>query len=184
MMLTQAGVAVTQDPAQVDEDEIKHSCRAAGMKAEEVAEALAEVKAQRVSGRHRGSLVIGADQMLDLDGAWFDKPRNLDEARGHLRSLRGKTHRLISCAVVVGDGHRLWHHTDLAQLTVRPFSEAFLDNYLETVGDKALGSVGAYQLEGVGAQLFTRVQGDFFTVLGLPLLPLLEFLRIRGALEV
>lgn len=182
-MLANAGVHIVQDAAQVDEDEIKRSCRAAGLKVDEVAEALAETKAQRVSGRHRGALVIGADQMLELEDLWLDKPEGADGARRQLQMLRGKTHRLISCAVVVRDGDRLWHHTDMAQLTVRPFSDAFLDRYLTLVGDGVLTSVGGYQLEGLGAQLFTRVQGDFFTVLGLPLLPLLDFLRMQGALD-
>ena len=181
-MLMNAGVAFTQDTAQVDEDEVKHSCRAAGLKADEVAEALAEMKAQRVSGRHRGALVIGADQMLDLDGVWFDKPRDTEEAREHLAALRGKTHRLVSCAVVAQDGQRLWHRVDVARMTVRPLSDAFLDQYLTDVGSAALSSVGAYQLEGIGAQLFSRIEGDFFTILGLPLLPVLDFLRVRGVL--
>ena len=179
-MLESAGVPVILQPAAVDEEEVKLSLRAEGISATGVAEALAELKAQRVTRRHPGQLVVGADQMLECDGIWFDKPTGRDQAREQLRALRGKTHRLISCAVVVRDGERLWHHTDQARLHMRPFTDAFLEEYLDHAGDSVLQSVGAYQLEGLGAQLFHRVEGDFFTVLGLPLLPLLGFLRVHG----
>lgn len=181
-MLERAGVAVRRHPAAVDEEEVKLSCRAAGLTADEVAEALAELKAQRVSPRHPGAIVIGADQMLECEGAWFDKPADLAAARRQLEALSGRRHRLVSCVVAVRDGQRLWHHSEAALLTMRPLSPAFLDAYLAAVGDAALGSVGAYQVEGLGAQLFARVQGDFFTVLGMPLFPLLDFLRIQGVL--
>ena len=179
-MLEQAGVSAILDKPLVDEDEVKAAGRAEGVPADAVAEALAELKAQRITRRHPGALVVGADQMLECEGRWFDKPADRAAARAQLLDLRGKTHRLVSCAVVVRDGERLWHKIDSARLTMRNFSESFLDDYLDRVGDDVLHSVGAYQLEGLGAQLFQRVEGDFFTILGLPLLPLLGFLRVHG----
>lgn len=179
-MLEQAGVSAVLDRPLVDEDEVKAAGRAEGVSADIVAEALAELKAQRITRRHPGALVVGADQMLECEGRWFDKPADRAAARAQLLDLRGKTHRLVSCAVVVRDGERMWHRIDSARLTMRNFSEAFLDEYLDRVGDDVLHSVGAYQLEGLGAQLFHRVEGDFFTILGLPLLPLLGFLRVHG----
>ncbi|HYD31825.1 MAG TPA: Maf family protein [Azospirillaceae bacterium] len=182
-LLEQAGLTIACYPASVDEEEIKLSCRAAGLKPDEVAEALADLKAQRVSPRHPGRFVIGADQMLECEGRWFDKPADRARARTQLQDLRGKRHRLISAVVVMKDGQRLWHHIDSATLTMRPFSDGFLDHYLDAVGDDVLHSVGAYHLEGLGAQLFARVEGDYFTILGLPLLPVLDFLRVNGVLE-
>ena len=128
-------------------------------------------------------LVIGADQMLECEGVWFDKPESLAEAADHLAKLGGRSHTLISCACVVRDGARLWHHIDRARLTMRPLSQAFIASYIEQVGEAALTSVGAYQLEGHGAQLFSKIEGDYFTILGLPLLPLLDFLRHHGVIE-
>lgn len=181
-LLHNAGVPVAADPAAIDESAVKQALHADGAKAEDVAEALAEMKAQRASRRHPGALVIGADQMLDCNGIWFDKPSDLDHARAQLLALRGRTHVLISGAVAVRDGERLWHRTDRARLTMRPFSDAFLDVYLAQLGPAVLQSVGGYQLEGLGAQLFAKVEGDYFTILGLPLLPLLDYLRTCGVL--
>lgn len=183
-LLRRAGVAVEAEAAAIDEAAVKQALHADGAKPEDVAEALAEMKAQRVSRRRPGALVIGADQMLDCNGVWFDKPPDLDHARAQLLALRGKTHALISGAVAVRDGERLWHRTDRARLTMRPFSDGFLEWYLAQTGPAALTSVGAYQLEGLGAQLFAKVEGDYFTILGLPLLPLLDYLRTRGVLAV
>lgn len=179
-MLENAGLEVVCEPARVDEEEVKLSMRAAGMKPEEVAEALAELKAARIAAKLPGVHVIGADQMLECDGRWFDKPVDRAGAAAQLKALSGRTHRLISSAVVFHNGVRIWHGIDHATLTMRPLSDAFIDHYLEQVGDAALASVGGYQLEGAGAQLFVKVTGDFFTILGLPLLPLLGFLRTRG----
>jgi len=179
-MLRQAGLSIQQEAAGVDEDMVKQSLRSEGSDAAHVALTLADLKAQHISRRHPDAFVIGADQMLECNGVWFDKPPDMGHARGHLEALRGKKHELITAAVVVRAGARIWQHVDRAALTMRPFSDTFIDSYLETVGDEVCGTVGAYRLEGVGAQLFSRVDGDFFTILGLPLLPLLDFLRGHG----
>lgn len=175
-ILAGAGIEHVRDPSGLDESEIKTQNRdpaiAAGL--------LAEAKAAQVSERHPGALVIGADQILDLDGFWFDKPRSRGEAEAHLRKLRGLTHTLLSAVSVVRDGRPLWRHVGEARLTVREFGDAFLAAYLEQAGPDILDSVGAYRLEGLGSQLFSEIKGDYFTVLGLPLLPLLAFLRGQG----
>lgn len=179
-MLRAAGVEVVCEKPAVDEDEVKHALRAEGAKAIQVADTLAELKAQRVSRRHRDAYVIGADQMLECGGIWFDKPADADHAFAHLRALSGRSHALISAVVVCRGGERIWGENDSARLTIRDLSDEFIRSYLAAIGPAAFESVGAYQLEGRGAQLFTRVEGDFFTILGLPLLPLLAFLRLHG----
>jgi septum formation protein len=176
-MLADAGVVVLAEAAAVDEAEVRAGLRAERATAAQAAETLAELKALRVARRHPGALVIGADQMLDCNGVWFDKPVDRVQARAQLQALRGRPHELISAVCVVRDGARIWHADDRARLTMRNFSDGFLDEYLAREGDGVLGSVGAYRLEGLGVQLFQRVEGDFFTVLGLPLLALLDFLR-------
>lgn len=181
-LLKNAGVDFEVEAAHVDEGEIKLALQAEGATAAQTAETLAELKAQRVSRRYPGMLIIGADQMLDCNGVWFDKPEDLDHATAHLRALRDRDHMLLSAVCVVRDGVRLWHHNEVATLTMRNLSDAFINDYLARVGEDALTSVGAYQLEGRGIQLFARVKGDYFSILGLPLLPLLDFLRGHGAL--
>jgi septum formation protein len=171
---------VTCEPAHVDEAELKDAMRADGAKVDVIAEALAELKATRVSRRHPGALVIGADSMIECGDVQFDKPPDPAHAVAQLLALAGRTHRLLSAAVVMRDGVRIWHQVDAARLTMRGFDRGYAERYVATIGNAALSSVGAYQLEGIGAQLFTRVEGDFFTVLGLPLLPLLDFLRGHG----
>ncbi len=182
-MLRQAGVSFDVHVAPVDEDGIKSALRQEGADASQTAETLAEVKALRVSLNYPGRIVIGADQMLDCQGQWFDKPANLAAAAGQLKSLRGQTHHLHSAVVAVRDGQRLWHYRDRATLTMRNFSDDFLATYLDRAGDAVLSSVGAYQVEGLGAQLFAAWIGDHFTILGMPLLPLLDFLRENGELS-
>jgi septum formation protein len=179
-LLEQAGVAVTIEPAAVDETAIKESCRRQGTPIEICAEILAEMKAQRISKNYPEALVLGADQMLECGDVWFDKPSDRAAAAAQLRDLRGNTHVLMTSIVAMRGGRRLWHCTDRARLTMRCFSDEFLSSYLDRAGDLVLASVGAYQLEGLGAQLFDRIQGDYFTILGLPLLPLLDFLRSQG----
>jgi septum formation protein len=176
-LLTNAGIPCIADPGAVDEEEVKQAMKMEGAPATAVAETLAELKAMRVAPRHGGALVFGADSMLECNGIWFDKPADRDHAAAHLTALSGRTHRLISSAVCVQNGARIWHHTAIAALTMRPLSRAFIDAYLEAAGAAVQRSVGAYQLEGLGAQLFSRIEGDYFTVLGLPLLPILAFLR-------
>jgi septum formation protein len=180
-LLAQAGIEVRRDAAGIDEDEIKRSFRHEGGDAASCAAALAEAKALRVSQRHADELVIGADQMLDCGGVWFDKPRNRAEARAQLVALRGKRHELVSAVAVVRNGAVIWHTIDRSRLTMRAFSDRFLEAYLGALGDDALAAVGVYQIEGPGAQLFERIEGDYFSILGLPLLPLLAFLRGHGA---
>lgn len=181
-LLRNAGIAVEVCPAMVDEESIKASFAAERADVLDCAMVLAEMKAVRISARNPGRLVIGADQILDLDGRWFDKPESLAEARRHLLALRGKTHRLISTAVIALNGARIWADHDSASLTMRMFSDSFIDTYLEQTGESILSSVGAYHLEGLGAQLFDRISGDYFTILGLPLLRLLDYLRGRGVI--
>lgn len=176
-LMRAAGLDFEQVPAHVDEDAIKVSLKAEGAAAADCALALAEFKAGTVSQRYPEALVIGADQMLECEGVWFDKPKDMAGARSHLVSLRGKTHTLSNSAAVALNGSPIWHHTSVAKLTVRPFSDSFLDEYLAAAGPAAMSSVGAYQLEGHGAQLFSKVEGDFFTILGLQMLEFLAFLR-------
>ena len=178
-MLEDAGLAFKAQSPRVDEEAAKASLRAQGLKPRYQADALAELKALSVS-RGSADFVIGADQMLAIEGDVLDKPKDLAEARTHLTRLRGRTHELITAAVIAREGAIIWRHIDTPRLKMRPFSDAFLDDYLERAGDSALHSVGAYQLEGLGAQLFERVEGDYFSVLGLPLLPLMAFLREHG----
>jgi septum formation protein len=179
-VLRQAGLAIEIMPARVDEAAVKHAQRAERATVDACALALAALKAQQVSRQDAGALVIGADQMLDCDDFWFDKPADRAQAAANLRALRGKTHVLVGAVTVVRDGAVLWQHVARARMTMRPFTDAFLERYLDAAGDAALDSVGAYQLEALGVQLFAHIDGDHFTILGLPLLPLLDFLRQYG----
>jgi septum formation protein len=181
-VLAGAGLAFTAEAAAVDEAAIKESAQAEGIPAADAAMLLAEAKAQRIARRHPEALVIGADQMLVCEGRWFDKPVGLDGAREHLRVLRGRTHELVSALVCWRHGARVWQHLARPRLTMRNFSDEFLEAYLAAEGEAVLSSVGAYRLEGPGVQLFSRVEGEHGAILGLPLLPLLEFLRGHGVL--
>lgn len=181
-LLRNAGVEIAIDPGRIDEDAVKAAMLAEEAPPRDIADKLAELKSLRTGGRHPGHLVLGADQVLVSKGQMFDKPRDLAEARAHLEQLRGTTHQLLSAAVITQDAEPVWRHIGQARLTMRPVSDRFLDEYLEALGDLALTSVGCYHLEGLGAQLFARVEGDYFTVLGLPLLEVLGFLRARGVL--
>ena len=181
-LLATAGVEVRVEPAAVDEEAVKQTYRAKGHAAVECALALAEAKARRVAGRHDRAFVIGADQILVCDGLWFDKPSDLGAARAQLKALRGRAHQLATAVCVVQNGTRIWHTVKQPHLLMREFSDLFLDNYLAMEEAAVLGTVGAYRLEGRGLQLFERVEGDYFAILGLPLLELLGFLRERGQL--
>jgi septum formation protein len=176
-LLRSAGVIFDTIPAKVDEDSVKESLAAEGASATQCAETLAELKAVKISQRQPNTLVVGADQLLECGGKWFDKPADMAGAKTHLETLRGNTHILATSVVVAMNGARIWHHNAAPRLTMRTFTDTFLIDYLTDVGPAALLSVGAYQLEGRGVQLFNRIDGDFFTILGLPLLELLAFLR-------
>ncbi|TNE65129.1 MAG: septum formation protein Maf [Alphaproteobacteria bacterium] len=183
-MLARAGVDAATDPALVDEDGIKETLLAEHAPARDIADALAETKARNVSWRHPGALVLGADLLLVKDGEIFSKARTRDQAAAKLKALSGGEHLLIAAAVICRDGSPIWRTIDQARLTMRPLSDAFIESYLDRVGDAAYRSVGCYELEGLGAQLFSRVQGDFFTILGLPLIPVLDYLRRVGMVPV
>jgi septum formation protein len=179
-LLRQAGVEIEIVIPAIDEAEIMASLRQDGVPVARVAETLAEMKAQRVAPRFPGRFVLGCDQMLECAGVWLDKPETRERARDQLKALRGKSHSLITSAVLVRGEERIWHVTDRAELVMRDFSDRFLDRYLGQAGEDILHAVGSYKLEGHGAQLFERVTGDFFTILGLPLLPVLAILREHG----
>jgi len=181
-LLEAAGVRIEPDPADLDEAVFKGRLVGEGADARAVAQALAGQKALVVSGRRPGELVLGADQTLELDGTIYDKAASLDEARARLKLFSGRTHFLHSGAALARDGQLVWTMVDTARMTVRDLSDPFIAGYLLANQDAALSAVGGYWLEGQGAQLFSQVEGDYFTVLGLPLLPLLAELRRSGAL--
>lgn len=178
-LLESAGVDFEIDPADIDEAAIKAQLDTGG---DAVAARLADEKACTVSARHPDAFVVGADQVLSCDGHLFDKPSNLNQARANLLVFRGRSHILHSALCVARGGTAVWRHSARATLTMRNFSDGFLDAYLGKLGDKVLTSVGCYQLEGLGVQLFEKIDGDYFTILGLPLLPLLDFLRGENVL--
>ena len=185
-VLAGAGLVFEARPARIDEAAVKAAGLAEGAGPEDVALTLATMKARRIREPGApglpGAVVIGADQLLVCEDGWFDKPTSLDQARAHLVALRGRTHTLVTALVCHRDGTEIWRHLARPRLTMRPFSDAFLDDYLALEGEALLGCVGAYRLEGPGAQLFDRVEGEHAAVLGLPLLPLLGFLRQCGVL--
>lgn len=181
-MLAQAGVAFETVAATLDEEEAKAGLQAAGFEPRDLAEMLAEMKAKSALAA-ADDLVIGADQVLELDdGTMLSKPGSRDEALAQLRLLSGGTHYLHSAAVVVEAGERVWGETETVAMDVRPLSDAFLQAYLDAEYEAVRWNVGAYRIEGLGAQLFEEVEGSHFAILGLPLLPLLYYLRERGLL--
>lgn len=165
----------------VDEAAIKNSMLAENSRLQDIADALAEAKAMRVS-RVEPGLVIGSDQIMVMDNQLYDKPASIDDARERLKEMRGKTHYLVGATVICENGQAVWRHLAKSKLTVRDFSDDFLDDYIEAEGESLIKSVGAYRFEGPGAQLFSSVEGNFFSILGLSLLPILDYLRIRGAI--
>jgi septum formation protein len=182
-MLTAAGVPFTAVAAYIDETAILESMQAEGASPRNIADALAELKAVKISRNHPGALVLGGDQMLDCEGRLFEKAGTPAQARETLVTLRGKRHRLTSAAVIARDGAAIWRHVDEAHLTMRNFSDDFLESYVVAAGSILTSSVGAYALEGLGLQLFSKIQGDSFTIRGMPLMQILEALRLQGAIE-
>ena len=182
-LLERAGLRFEALPAQIDEAEVKRSAQAEGASARETALLLADLKSQRLARRMPEALVIGCDQLLVCHDRWFDKPVDLAEARAHLLALRGRSHTLVTAVLCRRGGQRLWHHVAEPVLTMRSFSDEFLDAYIAAEGESLTATVGAYRLEGRGALLFDAVRGDHESVLGLPLLPLLGFLRQHGVLK-
>ena len=178
-----AGIDFTCEPSGLDERAIEAPLKDSGVSPDEIAQIHAEAKAVDVSERHPNEIVIGADQTLSLGDETFHKPANMEEARRRLLALSGKTHHLNSAVVLVERGEVTWRHTSVAALTMRPLDPGFIGRHLAQVGPKALTSVGAYQIEKEGIQLMEAIDGDYFTIIGLPLLPLLKELRRRGEID-
>ncbi len=183
-LLERAGVPHRVEPSKVDEEEVKRSMCAVVKRTLELAVALADLKATTVSRKHPGRLVLGADQILDCDGKSFDKPSDFANAKEQLKALRGKSHKLISYAVIVQDSVRVWSGVDTATVTIRPnVSDQFIDNYIARCGQDILSTTGVYKAESLGVQLFSKIEGNHYAILGLPLLSLLDYLRETGVLE-
>lgn len=182
-VLRDAGLSFETVRPEIDERAVEQTVSGSGVGPEDLAKILAEAKAENVSGRRPGDLVIGADQTLSLGDEVFHKPADMEGARRHLLKLSGRTHQLNSAVVLARGGQAIWRHMSVARLTMRQLDPGFVGRHLARVGDSALKSVGAYQIEGEGIQLFERVEGDHFTIVGLPLLPLLKELRELGAVD-
>ena len=181
-MLRNAGLTVTVQPARIDEESVMAALLAEGASARDVADALAEMKAAKVAGRAPGALVLGCDQVLALDRQILSKAADPEELTGQLRRLRGKTHQLLSAAVLYEDGAPVWRHVGVVRLQMRELSDGFIADYVARNWDEVRHAVGGYMLEAEGVRLFTRIDGDYFTVLGLPLMELLNYLTLRGSL--
>jgi septum formation protein len=182
-MLEAAGVDIDVIPATIDERAVEKTLAGTGASPEDVAQVLAEAKAIDVSEKNPGRLVLGCDQTLSLGDDLFHKPADMEEARRTLLKLSGRTHQLNSAAVLARNGETLWREVGIARMTMRRLEPAFIGRHLARVGPMALNSVGAYQIEGEGVQLFDKIEGDHFTIVGLPLLPLLKELRDLGAID-
>ena len=182
-LLENAGIAVDVHPARIDEDAVKSALLAEGAPPRDIADALAEMKARKIGERHPGALVIGCDQVLDLDSTILSKADTQSEAREHLIAMRGRTHKLISAAVICDGASPVWRHVGVVQMQMRDVSDAYLDDYIARNWDSIQHSVGAYKLEEEGVRLFQRITGDHFHVMGLPLLEIITFLAARGELK-
>lgn len=182
-MLVAAGVPHEVMAAMADEASAKAELRADGLAPRDLADALAERKAVALSLRWPHAIVLGCDQVASIGNDIFDKPESREAAAAQLRALRGDTHHQHSAAVICEAGRPVWRHVDSATLTMRDFSDAFVNSYLDAEWLAIAGCAGGYRLEGLGAQLFARIEGSHFTILGLPLLPLLDYLRTRGVIE-
>lgn len=182
-LLHQAGIEATALPARIDEAMIRASLEADAPKPRDIADALAEMKARKVAERHPTALVLGCDQVLAFNGQIFGKPETIDDARSHLHALRGQTHQLLSAIVLYDDAKPIWRHVATASLTMREASDSYIDAYLARNWTSIQHSVGGYKLEEEGIRLFTSVVGDYFTILGLPMIPLVSFLATRGFVE-
>lgn len=182
-ILTSAGLAFTAIPARIDETALIESLSADGVRPRDIADALAEAKTLKVAaGIPPPALVIGADQLLVCEGRIFEKPANRAEAERHLAFLQGKTHELVGGVCGATGGAIIWRHVSVARLTLRTMDAAAIGDYLDAAGPDVLNSVGCYHLEGLGVHLMSRIDGDYYSILGLPILPVLDFLRAQGAL--
>lgn len=182
-ILKNAGIEFTAEAAEIDERAVEAPLKNSGASPEDVALVLAEAKALDVSERYRDALVIGSDQTLSLGDEVFHKPKDMDGARDHLLRLSGKTHHLNSAVVIARNGETIWRHISVARMTMRELDPAFIGRHLARTGPAVVQSVGAYQFEGEGVQLFEKIDGDYFTIVGLPLLPLLAELRTLRAID-
>ena len=182
-MLDGVGLTVQAIPARIDEEMITASLLAEDAKPRDVADALAEYKARKVASKHPDALVIGSDQVLDLNGILLSKPTSSENALEHLRAMAGKPHKLFSAAVIFEDGKPVWRHVGIVRMQMRAASDAYLKGYVARNWDAIQHCVGAYQLEAEGARLFHRVDGDYFSVLGMPLLDVLSYLTLKGVIE-
>lgn len=182
-LLENAGLVFKARAAEIDERALEKPLEDKGAAPETVALELAEAKARDVARHFSGALVIGSDQTMSLGSRVYHKPKTMAEAAAHLLSLSGQAHRLNSAIVLLRGDEVVWRHVSSAHMTVRPLTAEFVERHLERVGEKALSSVGAYQLEGEGIQLFEKIEGDYFTILGLPMLPLLSKLRELGTID-
>jgi septum formation protein len=179
-LLRNAGLEVTAQPARIDEDAIRQGLQADAASPRDIADALAEMKARKLAEKNIDALVLGCDQILAFKGRVFGKPETPDEARDQLSEFRGQTHQLISALVLYDGGKPIWRHMSEAKLTMRPLSDSYLDDYISRNWQSLRESVGGYKLEEEGIRLFFTIEGDYFSILGLPILPLLGYLGTRG----
>ena len=183
-LLRNAGLTVEAIPAKIDEHTVKAAMQAEGATPRDIADALAEHKARRVSAKHEGALVLGCDQVAEVAGQLLSKPETPDDAKAQLHQLAGRTHKLLSAAVICKAGQPIWRHVGVVRLTMRPLSDGYVDDYVQRNWQSIRHTVGGYKLEEEGVRLFSRIDGDYFTVLGLPLTELLAYLIDRGELAI